>query len=273
MLRRPRRRQNNTRPAFQPVGAGRPRARPNETRNTTPMGPRKGVVRPPGNIPGAPPVGPVGSGAPSVVPPVRGPAPRTAASEIMRANAEQGLGGAKNAYRDAVFRAAMALGDENIFAKLRSDPEFAGYQFAASPNSAMVDLARQEQEGLKTIDNTRNQGNTFFSGFRLGDRQDYTGEVNRQRLNAVGSFNDALAEYAGVLAGAQGQYNQDIGDADIYDIDYALQFDPEPGAYETSKPPAKKKPSAKKQFAKSQSQAKKAAAKAESKAKKKAKKK
>ncbi len=225
-----------------PPGRGRP-TRPGLRRNTVPMGPRKGVLRGPNTPPNAAPAS--YPGVPAVTAPkLNAPAPRTAASEIMRANAGQGLGLAQNNWRDQVFQAAMGLGDENIFNQLKADPQFAGYQFAVDPNSIMATLGRQEQEGLKSVDEERNAGNTFFSGLRLNDRNDLSSDFSRQRSGALGDYGKALTEYARALAGSQGKYNQGMGDADIYDIDYALQFNPEPGPQAPVKPkkPKKKPP-------------------------------
>lgn len=191
--------------------------------------PPKGRLRPgsmgytPPRPPAAPaaqytPVGPTAPTAPRAIAP-----PQTASSVAMRANAEQGLMGANNNYRDSLFRAIMGLGDPSQFAKYQADPMFAGYNFAQDPNSVFASLQRQETEGLKGIDESANAGNTFFSGNRLTDRQNLTNETDYQRLGASTDFLENLRQLAGALTGAQGDYRQGIGDADQLDIDAALQ--------------------------------------------------
>jgi hypothetical protein len=145
--------------------------------------------------------------------------PQGASSVAMRANAEQALQGANNNYRDSLFRAIMNLGDTSQFAKYQADPMFAGYQFSQDPNSAFAQLQRQQDTGLKTVDQNANAGNTFFSGQRLTDRQNLTNEADYQRLGASNDFLDNLRTLASALTGAQGDYRQNIADADQSDID------------------------------------------------------
>jgi hypothetical protein len=168
--------------------------------------------------------------------------PSTPTGQRMRADATQGLGGAKTNYRDSVFRAAMGLGDEGIFAQLRNNPEFAGYQFAADPNSTMATLQRQETQGLRDVDeNANNVGNTYFSGLRLNDRTQFSDDIQRQRSGALGGYQDALREYARILAGAESSYGTALTDADQFDIDYQMGLEPEPRAPRKSKPKKKAK--------------------------------
>src|ERR1044072_8362347 len=106
------------RPTFNSVGTVGP------TRGGLKQPPRPAAVAPP--RPAAP--------APAAAPP-NVAAPMTAEGQTLRANADLSLSGAKNAYRDQVYRAAMQLGDQSVLDKLKKDPQFAGYKFAIDPNS------------------------------------------------------------------------------------------------------------------------------------------
>lgn len=149
--------------------------------------------------------------------------PQTASSTAMRANAEQALTGARNTYRDSLFRAIMNLGDTSQFAKYQADPMFAGYTFTQDPNSLFAQLQRQQDLGLKQTDENTLAGNTFFSGRRVTDRQNLIDEANRQRLQGSTDFTDNLRTLAGALTGAEGDYRQAMADADQADIDAQLQ--------------------------------------------------
>lgn len=162
--------------------------------------------------------------------PAAGPPPATSDSATIRANAQQALTGAQTGYRDSAFRAAMALGDPAAWAKMQADPQFAGYQFTQDPNSLFSMLARDETEGLQGLDEESNQRNAFFSGFRLDDRNQFSTGIQEQRAQGARDFDEQLAELARILAGAQGQYNIDIGEADRIDREAAEANAPEAAA-------------------------------------------
>jgi hypothetical protein len=125
----------------------------------------------------------------------------------------------------------MQLGDPTAIAKLKSDPQFAGYDFnAIDPNSAFSTLARNEETGLRGIDNTQNENNTFFSSIRLDDRGQLSNDISRQRLGATTGYEDSLKEYARALTDATGRYGIDMGEADRLDREAALAQVPQPGA-------------------------------------------
>ena len=105
----------------------------------------------------------------------------TAEGQTLRANADLSLSGAKNAYRDQVYRAAMQLGDQSVLDKLKKDPQFAGYKFAIDPNSQFSQLGRALTEGNRDIDVNQNANNAFFSGFRLNERNEFGQENARQK--------------------------------------------------------------------------------------------
>lgn len=196
---------------------------------------RRGVAQPPKmGIPPIPqarhvqPRAPIESRVP-VAGPALGPPPLTGEGQQLRNNAGAAWGTAQNTYRDSVFQAAMALGDPNAWAKLQADPQFAGYTFAADPNSDYSRLAREETEGLTDVNQARNANNTFFSGFRLKDRSNLSDDIQRQRLASTSSYDTALREYAAALAGSRDQYNQALWDADQYDLKQAQAAEPEPG--------------------------------------------
>lgn len=119
----------------------------------------------------------------------------------------------------------MQLGDTSQFAQYAADPRFAGYSFVQDPNSIFAQLARQESKGLEDIDLGANVGNTFFSGMRNRDRQEFSDETGRQRLAGSTSFQDDLKAYAASLGLSEGQYRQAMADADQMDIDAALERD------------------------------------------------
>lgn len=207
----------------------------NPNRSTTGVGstnpPRASV-----NAPTRPRIAPTVA-SPVVTPPsatyVRKPAPAAtiptpgASSGALRANAATNLGIAQGQNRDAIFRAVMQLGDPTQFAQYAADPRFAGYQFTQDPNSVFASLGRQETRGLEDIDAGANVGNTFFSGMRLRDRKNLSDETGRQRLAGSTSFLDDLKSFAASLGGSEGQFRQDMADADQMDIDAALAKDRE----------------------------------------------
>jgi hypothetical protein len=215
--------------------------------------PSKGVVRrrPPGTGGGAPPrpMGPNTKGQFRPPPPAQpvGPPPQTVEGTGIRANANQSWSDAQSGYRDAVWRAAMGLGDQSVFSKLQADPTFAGYKFSVDPNSQYATLGRQETQGLNDVDETQNQGNTFFSGMRLKGRQDLSDDIQRQRLAATTSYEDQLRQYAQALSAARGDYGLALSQADQADIDAALAQDPQPaGPMPGPAPPRPKKKKSKK---------------------------
>lgn len=148
-------------------------------------------------------------------------APASSAGADIRATAQQQLGQAQGGWREAVFRAAMNMGDPAILAKLRADPQFKGYKFANDPNSVFAQLGRQETTGLRDIDESSNQNNTFFSGLRLGDRTQLQGDISRDRLGAGTDYQNQLKDFAAALAAAQGQYDADIRNANRADTEAA----------------------------------------------------
>lgn len=161
-------------------------------------------------------------------PPVM-PAPPTAVGATGRANAEEAWQGAQTGNRDAIFRAAMNLGDQSVLDQLKADPNYAGYQFSVDPNSAFSQIGRQEQEGLQGIDQASNSNNAFFSGFRLQDRNKLSDESQRQRGAATTGYLDALKGYASALAEARRQHDMDVAGANQQDIDAAAALEPVAG--------------------------------------------
>jgi hypothetical protein len=154
-------------------------------------------------------------------------APPSVQGATLRANADQMLSGAKNNYRGSVWQAAMNLGDQGILSQLLQDPQFSGYKAAVDPNSAFSQLQRQEDTGLKDVDEGSNAGNTFFSGLRLNDRGKVSQSANDARAQAVHEYQDALRQYAGALAASQTDYNNMYADAQQSDIDAASAIDPQ----------------------------------------------
>jgi hypothetical protein len=154
-------------------------------------------------------------------------APATADANALRANAQLALTGAQGSYRDQVYRAAMDLGDQGILNKLKADPQFAGYKFAVDPNSQFSQLGRALTEGNRNIDVNQNANNSFFSGFRLNERNEFGQDNARQKQGAASDYQDALTEYAKALAAAQGQYTNDMGQADQMDLEAAAAREPE----------------------------------------------
>jgi hypothetical protein len=120
----------------------------------------------------------------------------------------------------------MGLGDPTQIAKYQQNPDFAGYQFAVDPNSTYSQLDRGQQDAYKGIDNSAVQGNTFFSGLRLNNRDDTRQNFDFQRAGASNSFQDALAGYARTLAAANLVSNQANTQANQVDFDAANAIDP-----------------------------------------------
>jgi hypothetical protein len=206
------------------------------------VGPTQGGLNQPHAVappkPKAPPVAkpvvaPYQAAAPAIT---YGGAPATADANALRANAQLALTGAQGSYRDQVYRAAMDLGDQGILDKLKADPQFAGYKFAIDPNSQFSQLSRALTEGNRGIDENQNQNNTFFSGLRLNERNQFGDENTRQRLGAASSYQDALREYAKALTAAQGQYSNDLTQADQMDLEAATARAPE--ARTAARPPS-----------------------------------
>ena len=196
---------------------------------------RVGVATPAGaglNQPGAPKpaVAPARPAAPHMPAPVAQPAyvgaPASSAGADIRATAQQQLMQAQGGYREAAYRAAMQLGDPAAWAKMQADPQFKGYKFAVDPNSIFSTLARQEKEGLTGIDDTSNQNNAFFGGFRLTDRNNLSADVARDRLGGTTEYQNQLKDFAAALASAQGQYGSDMRDATRADTEAATAREP-----------------------------------------------
>lgn len=173
--------------------------------------PPKGVVRPPTPTPPAP---------------VYGAAPPTAQGQAIRSDSQVAMSGANTDWRDSVYRAVMGLGDPTQIAKYQQNPDFAGYNFVVDPNSTYSQLDRGQQDAYKGIDNGAVQGNTFFSGLRLNDRDDARQNFDFQRAGATHTFEDALADYARTLAAAKLTNTQANNQANSVDFDAANAIDP-----------------------------------------------
>jgi hypothetical protein len=195
-----------------------------------------GVIKPP-----PPPKGLPATQAPPVVPnppaPVYGGAPPTAQGQAIRSDAEKAMTGANTDWRDSVYRGVMSLGDPTLIAKYQNDPSFAGYQFAVDPNSTFGQIGESEKHGLQDVDNSSVQGNTFFSGLRLNNRDDVSQQATYNRASAGNTFQEALANYARALAAAQASYNQAQTGANQVDFDAANAVEPVPAASVVNLPP------------------------------------
>lgn len=161
-------------------------------------------------------------------PPVYGAAPPTAQGQAIRSDSQTAQAGAQTDWRDSVYRAVMGLGDPTQIAKYQQNPDFAGFNFAVDPNSTYSQLDRGQQDAFKGIDNSAVQGNTFFSGLRLNNRDDSRQGFDFQRAGATNAFEDALAGYARTLAAAKLAATQANTQANQVDFDAANAIDPTP---------------------------------------------
>ena len=151
----------------------------------------------------------------------------------MRSNAQSTYQAALGNYRQGIVEAALRIGSPEVIAALRKNPEYA--QYAAALGGAATDpanqwntLGRQETQGRQDIDTSANAGNTFFSGLRLRDLDNFGQDMNLQRRSALDEYNAAMRDYTGKMGSAKGDYERALGEADDYDLNYALQQEPEP---------------------------------------------
>lgn len=218
------------------IGAG---ARNSFLRRPRKKAPAKGVVRRPApayKAPAAPPPAQYGQVAAPQAPTGPVAPPETVGAAGVRANTAQAWQGAQTGNRDAIWRAAMNLGDPAVLAQLQANPEYAGYSFAQDPNSLFSTLDRNQATGLKDIANARNAANTFFSGFRIADQDELRGDISRQRLGGVTDYQDNLREFAAALAAARGDFDLGMSQANQMDIDAAAAIEPEDEAGPASAP-------------------------------------
>jgi hypothetical protein len=203
-----------------PVGPGRSigasPVRPNRPRNYAPATPSVGPTpwRPAPAIP------------PQPRPLPTGPPPLSSQGSTLRANAEQMRTGGQGAYRDSVYRAAMALGDPEVLNQLKADPAFQGYSFVQDPTSQYSQLGRQETEGLQTLNYNANDRGALNSGFLLTDRGKYSQGINDQRMGAYHDYQDLIGEAARILAGVMADARGTDAQATQADIDAADAIDP-----------------------------------------------
>lgn len=189
-----------------------------------------GVITPGSSLAPAPPKGVPRPPTPVPPPPVYGAAPPTAQGQAIRSDSQQAMAGAQTDWRDSVYRAVMGLGDPTQIAAYQQNPDFAGYNFVVDPNSTYSQLQLGQDQAYKGIDNSAVQGNTFFSGLRLNNRDDARQNFDFQRAGATHTFEDALADYARTLAGAKLAAGQQNTQANQVDFDAASAIDPTPAA-------------------------------------------
>lgn len=159
-------------------------------------------------------------------------APITMSSQSDRISAREGYGQGVNSVNRALMDAAMNYGGVTSVQQFGWDPtggdtsSLANVSSNPEDNSALSVIARNAALQNKNIDETSGAENTFFSTRRLGDLQNVNSEADRQRVAAKQQYDSAVADYISQLTGLRSSRDESFRNADIADLQAALQNDP-----------------------------------------------
>jgi hypothetical protein len=211
-------------------------------RPSAPGTPGFGADGRPQGVAGAPPPTPAQqAAAPGFIAPV------TRQGATIRSTAEGTYQAAMRQGRQGIVDAAIRLGSPEIINALLADPNFAEYAGVLQkgrndPSSQFSLAARDEKEGLESIDSSANAGNTFFSSKRVENRQDLSDDYSAARSGYLRDYTTGYNTLTGNMGAAKAQYEQDLGEADRVDTDSFLATAPVPTGPDPAAPAAAAEP-------------------------------